>query len=199
VSIPHLYNGKDRTFFFGDYSGLRLVQGQAYTSSVPTALEQNSKFTNFTDLYSTGTQTDLLGRVTTAGQIFDPATTRYLSAGAIDPVTGIQAVKAGYVRDPFTTTGAAPGVGACAICTNVLPASRISPVSAGLAGLFPLPDTNGLNFSNNYVSDPKLYQTQDSFDVRVDQNISAKDQVFARASNGNIPRIIPAPCSTLAD
>jgi hypothetical protein len=199
VSIPHLYSGKNRTFFFGDYSGLRMVQGQAYTSSVPTALEQNSKFTNFTDLYSAGTQTDLLGRITTAGQIFDPATTRYLSAGAIDPVTGIQAAKAGYVRDPFTTTGTAPGLGTCSVCTNTLPASRVSPVSAQLVALFPLPNTNGLNFSNNYVSAPKLYQTQDSFDVRVDQNISAKDQVFARASYGNIPRNIPAPCSTLAD
>lgn len=199
VIIPHLYNGKNKTFFFGDYSGLRMVQGQAYTSSVPTAAEQASKFTNFTDMYSTGTQTDLLGRVSQAGQIFDPATTRYLSAGAIDPVTGITAAKAGYVRDPFTTTGTAPGVGTCSTCTNVLPAGRVSPVSAGLAELFPLPNTNGTLFGNNYVSAPKLYQTQNSFDARLDHNVSEKDQVFARGSYGNIPRLIPAPCPTLAD
>lgn len=201
LSIPHLYNGHDKTFFFGDYSGLRMVQGQAYTSSVPTLAEQNSKFTNFSDLYSTGTQTDLLGRVFQAGQIFDPATTRYLSAGTADPVTGIVATKAGYVRDPFTSTGVVPGAGTCAstVCTNILPSSRVSSVSAGLAELFPHPDTNGTAFGNNYVSAPKLYQTQDSFDVRVDQNISPKNQVFARASYGNIPRQIPAPCPTLAD
>jgi hypothetical protein len=199
LSIPHFYNGKNRTFFFADYSGLRLVQGQAYTSSVPTLAEQSSKFTNFTDQYQTGTSTDIVGRVTTAGQIFDPATTRYLSNGAIDPVTGLKATKAGYLRDPFTTTGVAPGAGTCLTCTNVLPAGRVSPVSAGLAALFPSPNTNGLAFGNNYVSAPKLYQTQDSFDGRVDQNISDKDQVFGRASYGNIPRNIPAPCPTLAD
>ena len=27
VTIPHLYNGKDRTFFFGDYQGTRIRQG----------------------------------------------------------------------------------------------------------------------------------------------------------------------------
>jgi hypothetical protein len=199
ITIPHLYNGRNRTFFFGDYSGLRLVQGQAYTSSVPTLAEQNSKFTNFTDLYATGTQTDGLGRVFQAGQIFDPATTRYLSAGSTDPVTGLTATKASYIRDPFTTTGAVPGPGTCSICTNVLPGGRVSPVSAGLAALFPLPNTNGVAFGNNYVSAPKLDQSGDSFDLRIDQNISSKDQLFGRVSFGNIPRIIPAPCGTLAN
>ena len=199
ISIPHVYSGRNRSFFFADYSGLRLVQGQAYTSSVPTLAEQSSNFTNFADQYQTGTQTDLLGRVTTAGQIFDPATTRYLSNGAVDPVTGLTATKAGYVRDPFTSTGAAPGAGMCSTCTNTLPVSRVSAVSAGLAALFPLPNTNGVAFGNNYVSAPKLYQTQDSFDARVDQNISSKDQLFARGSYGNIPRNIPAPCPTLAN
>ncbi|HEY4379421.1 MAG TPA: TonB-dependent receptor [Acidobacteriaceae bacterium] len=199
LTVPHLYSGRNRTFFFADYSGLRLVQGQAYTSSVPTALEHNSNFTNFSDLYSTGTQTDLLGRVYQAGQIFDPATTRYLSAGTIDPITKITAAKAGYVRDPFTTNGVVPGVGTCTNCTNTLPVNRVSPVSEGLAALFPLPNTNGTNFSNNYVSAPKLYQTHDSFDLRVDQNVSSSDQVFGRFSYGNIPRVIPAPCGTLAD
>ena len=31
VSIPHLYSGKDRTFFFGSYEGLRLTQPTAAT------------------------------------------------------------------------------------------------------------------------------------------------------------------------
>jgi hypothetical protein len=199
LTIPHLYSGHNRTFFFADYSGGRIVQGQAYTSSVPTALEHNSNFTNFTDQYSNGTQTDVLGRVFSNGQIFDPATTRYLAAGITDPVTGIKAAKAGYVRDPFTTNGAVPGVGTCTTCTNILPASRLSAVDVGLLALFPLPNTNGTNFSNNYVSAPVLRQTQDTFDTRVDENISSKDQLFARASYGNIPRILPAPCPTLAN
>jgi hypothetical protein len=201
LTIPHLFNGHDRVFFFADYSGARIVQGQAYTSSVPTALEQNSKFTNFSDLYSSGTQTDVLGRVFPNGQIFDPATTRYIGTGHTDPVTGLSTTggTAGFVRDPFTTTGAAPGIGTCSICTNILPSSRLSSVDTALLALFPSPDTNGTNFSNNFVSAPVLFQTQDSFDARVDQNISSKDQFFTRASYGNIPRNLPAPCPTLAN
>jgi hypothetical protein len=201
IIIPHVYNGRDRTFFFADYSGSRIVQGQAYTSSVPTAAEQNSNFTNFSDQYSTGTQTDILGRVYQNGQIFDPATTRYIGTGQVDPITGLATTggKAGFVRDPFTTNGSVPGAGTCSICTNVIPANRLSSVDTKLLALFPLPNTNGTNFSNNYVSAPVLTQTQDSFDVRVDQNISSKDQLFGRASYGNIPRNLPAPCPTIAN
>lgn len=43
VEIPHLYNGKDKTFFFFSYEGLRLVQPQeAIASYVPSiSLRQN--------------------------------------------------------------------------------------------------------------------------------------------------------------
>ena len=33
---------KDRTFFFGDYEGLRIVQGVTYTSTVPTLFEEQN-------------------------------------------------------------------------------------------------------------------------------------------------------------
>jgi hypothetical protein len=187
VIVPHLYHGKDHTFFFVDFAGETVRQGQAYTSSVPTANEQSSKFTNFADLmaYQTGTQTDILGRTTKIGQIFDPATTRYLSTGFTDPLTGLIATKAGYVREPFAG--------------NIIPSNRVSSVSAGLLALFPEPNANNGNIVNNYVSAPVLQQTGDTFDSRVDQIISSKDQLFARGSFGYIPRVIPAPCATLAD
>jgi Carboxypeptidase regulatory-like domain len=38
--IPHLYNGRDKTFFFVNWEGLGLRQGQTYTETVPTALER---------------------------------------------------------------------------------------------------------------------------------------------------------------
>src|SRR5436305_6492936 len=38
VRIPHLYNGKDKTFFFFSYEGLRLLQPQpAFVAAVPDA------------------------------------------------------------------------------------------------------------------------------------------------------------------
>src|SRR6202046_1087358 len=40
LSIPHLYNGHDRTFFFFDYEGNRRRTSQAEQYTVPTALER---------------------------------------------------------------------------------------------------------------------------------------------------------------
>src|SRR5438093_7204965 len=42
VAIPHLYNGRNKLFFFGDYEGFRRVQGTILTGTVPTAAEKNS-------------------------------------------------------------------------------------------------------------------------------------------------------------
>ena len=40
VYIPHVYNGQNKTFFFFDYEGFRLRQGQTFTNTNPTAAER---------------------------------------------------------------------------------------------------------------------------------------------------------------
>src|ERR1022692_466007 len=40
VVIPHVFNGKDKLFFFADYEGRRVSQPQTYISTVPTAAFQ---------------------------------------------------------------------------------------------------------------------------------------------------------------
>jgi hypothetical protein len=50
VYIPHVYNGRDKTFFFGYYSGFRLARGaQASLATIPTVAEQSGDFSNFRD------------------------------------------------------------------------------------------------------------------------------------------------------
>jgi len=78
VYIPGIFNGKNRTFFFADYEGLKDQQAQQYTNSVPTQLERSGDFS----------QTR-----TAAGQaitIYNPFTTRY------DPANPTV-----LIRDPF--------------------------------------------------------------------------------------------------
>ena len=72
VVIPHFYNGRNKTFFFGSYQGTRIRQGQTFTTSVPTVAESESGFTNFSDIINgqSGTRTDDLGRVFRNGTIF---------------------------------------------------------------------------------------------------------------------------------
>ncbi len=64
VWIPKLYDGKDRTFFFFGYEGLRERQAGAFTGTVPTDLEKQGNFSQTRDV--TGVPIVM----------FDPATTR---------------------------------------------------------------------------------------------------------------------------
>jgi hypothetical protein len=47
VYIPHLHNGKDRTFFFASYEGFRLTQSNPVNSTQPTTAERNGDFSCF--------------------------------------------------------------------------------------------------------------------------------------------------------
>ncbi len=62
VIIPHLYNGRNKTFFFGDYQGTRIAQTSLHNPSVPTDAQRSSDFTNFQDLIfnQSGTRSDAL-------------------------------------------------------------------------------------------------------------------------------------------
>jgi hypothetical protein len=210
VVIPHVFNGRNKLFIFGDYEGFRRVQGQTQTGSVPTVAERNSGFTNFQDLITGQSNgkpgTDILGRILPLGTIVDPATTRALSAGQVDPVTGLTAASTGYVRDPFGAFGTAAcpasttnfGGGNISACQlNQIPAGRLDPNAINLMKLYPLPTTASL--LSNYATSPKLYEHRNAFDVRMDANISDKNQVFFRFSYVDDPQFIPGLFTGIAD
>ena len=207
VVIPHLYHGKDKTFFFFDYEGTRTRQAVPYTSTVPTALERSSGYANLSELLSQGDPTcpqnpnatacqmDALGRSTPLGQVFDPSTTRAVFCGVADPVTGLTpqgsacptgtpaGTPAGFVREPFSG--------------NIIPANRLDPNAIALLNLFPAPNSSSL-FSN-FTSNPVLRVNANQFDARGDQVITAKDQMFVRVSYSDSPEFIPGPFTGIAD
>ncbi len=185
IVFPHIYDGrKHKTYFFGDYEGTRIVQASPITSTVPTALERSSNYTNLSELISdqSGTRTDILGRTFALGQVFDPSTTRQLNAGQNDPYTGKTATAAGYVREPFAG--------------NLIPNARLDPNGVALLNVYPAPNATGL-FSN-YTSAPNLILQSDQGDVRIDQVTGEKGQVFGRASYLKQPATIPPPFTGLA-
>jgi hypothetical protein len=60
VVIPHLFNGRDKLFFFIDYEGKRQNQSQTYISTVPTADFRRGNFAAYTKaLTIPGTKTPL--------------------------------------------------------------------------------------------------------------------------------------------
>ena len=48
VTIPHIYSGRDRTFFFLDYEGQRLRQGQIFNDIVPSIDQRGGNFGTLT-------------------------------------------------------------------------------------------------------------------------------------------------------
>ena len=121
-----------KTFWFGDYEGSLITQGRTWVRTVPTAAQRQSGFTDFSDLISLQSGTvgaDVLGRSFPRGTVFDPATTRQLAAGQVDPLTGMVATRAGFVRDAF------PG--------NRIPVGRISADALKLMNLYPAPNQAG--------------------------------------------------------
>jgi len=81
VWAPKLYNGRNRTFFFAGYEGLRERSFWSWTGSVPTDLERRGDFSR---------SLDPSGRLI---RIFDPRTTR------LDPDRPAGTTR--YIRDQF--------------------------------------------------------------------------------------------------
>jgi hypothetical protein len=69
---------KDKTFFFIDYQGLRITQGQTYLSTVPTALMRQGNFSELNRvIYDPLTQLPFPGNIIPANR-FDPAAVKVL-------------------------------------------------------------------------------------------------------------------------
>src|SRR5579864_3238273 len=174
VYIPHVYDGRNKTFFFVDYEGLRIHQADTQTLLVPTASQIAGNFASALDT-STATGVDCNGRPTYGGELFD---TRLTQLSAASP-TGLCGVPIG-------------GYGANGLPTNVIPAGKIDPLAAKLAALFPGPNVSG-NSAFNYIANPVENTHRSNFDTRIDQKFSDKDNSFIRFSYEDQPRIIPSP------
>jgi Carboxypeptidase regulatory-like domain/TonB dependent receptor-like, beta-barrel len=184
--LSFLTRGNSKTFFFTDYEGTEVRQATTRILVTPTVLMQQSNFTDLSDLITMqlGTQRDLLGRTSPLGQVFDPATTRRVTTGQVDPVTGLVATGTGFVRDPF------PG--------NRIPANRINQNALKLLQEFPLPTRTDI-FAGNYVVNPITNDDNHQGDVRIDHTIGQNDTIFGRASYAKSATMVPAPYPGIID
>ncbi len=117
IVIPHVYDGHNKTFFMVDFQYTDYNAVATSNLTIPTATMQSSNFTNLVDTLnqSTTKYTDALGRTFQAGTVFDPATTRAVTCGQTDTVTGLptdctptstpSGVQGVYVGDPGLNSG----------------------------------------------------------------------------------------------
>ncbi len=183
VWVPKVYSGKNKTWFFADYAGLREVRGQTFVNSVPTA---RTRIGDFGELLGANLCTNAAGAAGACGGAFTTPLNVANTAGQT-----IQA-RAGMIFDPLTTranpafnasqavSAANPQILRSAFTGNIIPASRINPVGLNVASIYPLPQN--ASTVNNYTSVVNRRAGSDAFTFRLDHQFSENDKFFARYS-----------------
>jgi hypothetical protein len=179
---------KNKLFFFGDYEGLRIRQALPQLSTVPTPAEVSGDFSAFLQLNSPiPGVVDCKGNPTYQGEIFDPTIAQTSSAYNGGPCSfPIGTTGPNYTGQPtnkFTNPGGT--------------STPIDPLAQELANLFPGPNTTLAG--GNYLANPERSETENKFDIRIDQTISDKDNFFARYSYGNDSNFLPSPFDNVLD
>ncbi len=147
VKIPKLYDGRNRTFFFYNFEQFR---ENTVVNNVPLTVPTDPyRAGNFSTAFTGRTLgTDPLGRPILEGAIYDPNTNTVAPSGQV-------------VRSVF------PG--------NVIPASRLDPVSVAIQSLIPQPNLPGL--VNNYLVGYTGIRHTDINSVKVDQIVTSKSKL----------------------
>src|SRR5215470_11439294 len=179
VLLPH-YNGRNRTFFFGSYEGIRRHEGNANLLFIPTPAEVAGDFT-----------LDPSGKA--ISQIYNPYST--IAAGARTPflcnagtTTPAPLIPGTKLQAPAGTTAPPAGTSAC----NILPTGLIDANMQKVAQLLYGPLTpNANSAAGNFAR--TLLNTQDpnSYNIRIDEQLGEKNSIFGRFSHINSPRSIP--------
>lgn len=150
VYIPHLYDGRNKTFFFFSYEGFRQRIGNTYVESVPTVAEKNGDFTNYKD--SSGNVIP----------IYDPTSTTLNPNGS-------------YTRQQISCNGAVN-----VICPSVIagnPAVQFMLKEFPNPNTAP---SNAFTNVNNWISSSSGGGNNGEEVARVDQNISDRQHLTVR-------------------
>jgi hypothetical protein len=152
LTVPKLYNGKERTFFFLSSQGTRRTKGSTTILTVPTAAQRRGDFSQ-----------------TGIPQLYNPFST--------NPTTKARTAFSG----------------------NQIPASLLDPVALKIQEYYPLPNTNGLSLTNNFISNAPVVLSQDFGSVRIDQNVTQKYHLFGRYAYSRTPLTQPNAFGNIAD
>jgi hypothetical protein len=155
---------KNRTYFFGYYEGLRSATPTTFQGNVPTTAMLGG---DFSSQLGAAVGTDALGRAILAGQIYDPYSTRAITAGQVDPRTGLVATSSGFIRDPF------PG--------NIIPSARFDSISKNIlnGNYWPAPNQSG---AFNFGASAAAESHSDEYSIRIDHNFTENTRIFGRWS-----------------
>lgn len=157
--LPGIYKQRNRTFFFANYEGLRLNSAGVDSEVVPTSDEEAGNFSAMLTTNQLGT--DALCRPIYAGEIYNPYTTREVTA-----TCGPNAGKSVTIRDPY------PG--------NVV--SSIDSLAKTFAAgkYWPAPQNPGSGFNFNVSASQPTHSNE--YGIRIDHNVTQSTRIYGRWS-----------------
>jgi hypothetical protein len=162
---------RDKTFFFASYEGDRFRSFQySGLATLPTpAMRQG----NFSSWLGAQVGTDALGRPVFKDEIYDPTTTRSVTAGQVDPITGLTATESATIRDPFMANGQ----------LNAIPSGEFSKASSVLLPLFPDPLFSSLTRNTPRFSGCCPILRRDAWSVKIDHVLNSKQKLTGSFTN----------------
>ena len=162
IVIPHVYDGRNKSFWFFAYERYSQISTSYEPVFVPTVAMRNGDFSGLTN--SAGV----------LQQLYDPATT---APSANCNGTGVANQ---FCRAPFGNgIAGSPG-------DNQIPISRLNPLTKTLYDITPLPSNsaNPLVSSNLSVPDPSVFIVP-TITFRVDHSFGEKDKAYIRYTSNN--------------
>ncbi len=201
LGFPIIHN---KLFYFGDIQDSRYAFGQpTSTYSVPTPLERQGNFTELLNPVLTSNAEPII--------LYQPNcnTGKYAwsGSGSTAVPTTLSGCLQQYGNSSTTVNGYTYPAG-----QNVFNAATLDSVAQNILNLYPKPNANGWNSSNNsntstvagttfnnYVV--SLYEWSDPFqwDQRIDWNISNRDQAYLRYSYQHIMNTLTSPLGPILD
>ena len=188
LTIPHVYNGANRTFFYFGWEGERYNTGAPVLSTVPTALQQQGDFS----------QTIIDHDPNTGGPIyaaiFDPfhldGSGNRMQYGSVPgaPV-GANGLSGSKICSQSDITG-----GTCPAASQGL--SLQSTLFANYMALYPQPNhPANVNdgYSNNRLDTIAITRPTDRFFLRLDHNLSNSQRFNLSISRTHMSNNYPAP------
>src|ERR1700684_4030007 len=177
---------KNKLFFCAYYEGERQSTPSTNTYTLPTTAERGGDFSALLGAQAIDPNTnapavDYLGRPVFAGEIYNPFSTRQVTCGGTDPVTGNHVTCSGataFIRDPVSGN-ISTGLGV----TNKIPAALMDTIAGNIAAanFWPTP-TSGGSTGTNFTPTGAAAEHSNEYSGRVDYNIDENNRLYARFS-----------------
>jgi Carboxypeptidase regulatory-like domain len=174
---------RNKTFFFVDGEQKDQREGITFTGLVPSMAMRSGDFS-----------ADPFGNPESSPAIVNPNMIGASTSPTAYPNVYFQCDTSGNPL-PANSAGLQPQGTPC----NKIPSSLINSVGQDMINIYPTPNANNPSSGYNYVSEPVRKLDETKFDGRVDEALTADDNLFARFSYDQAFSFVPGGAPLLAE